>query len=71
MLAENQEAVRNLFVSVVRAHFKRIFHRWREIEKLNNDWLTILDQVYIRPVLRELLDRIPVSNSSNRNRGMR
>ena len=30
-----------------------------------------LDQVYIRPVLRELLDRIPVSNSSNRNRGMR
>ncbi|MGD0917321.1 MAG: hypothetical protein ABSB22_12780 [Thermodesulfobacteriota bacterium] len=40
--AENPEAVRNLFVPVVREHFKRIFHRCREIEKLNNDWLTIL-----------------------------
>jgi hypothetical protein len=31
-----------------------------------------LDQIYIRPVIRELLDRIPeqrpFSNSSNRNR---
>lgn len=34
-----------------------------------------LDQIYIRPVLRELLDRIPeqrpFSNSSNRNRVVR
>jgi len=34
-----------------------------------------LDQIYIRPVIRELLDRIPeqrpFSNSSNMNRGMR
>jgi hypothetical protein len=42
LLAENPEAVRNLFVPVVREHFKRIFHRCREIEKLNNDWLTTL-----------------------------
>jgi hypothetical protein len=40
--AQNPEAVRLLFVPVVREHFKRMFHRCREIEKLNNDWLTIL-----------------------------
>ncbi len=40
--AQNPEAVRNLFDPTVREHFKRMFHRCREIEKLNNDWLTIL-----------------------------
>jgi hypothetical protein len=40
--AQNPEAVRYLCNPTVREHFKRMFHRCREIEKLNNDWLTIL-----------------------------
>jgi hypothetical protein len=40
--AEDPEAVRHLFGPAVREHFKQMFHRCREIEKLNNDWLTIL-----------------------------
>ena len=40
--AENPEVVRNLFVPWVREHFKRLFNRCREIERTNNNWLTIL-----------------------------
>jgi hypothetical protein len=40
--AENSEVVRNLFVPAVREHFKRLFNRCREIERMNNNWLTIL-----------------------------
>jgi hypothetical protein len=40
--AENSEVVRNLFVPGVREHFKRLFNRCREIERMNNNWLMIL-----------------------------
>jgi hypothetical protein len=40
--AENPEAVRRLFVPGVREHFQRMFRQCQEIERLNNNWLTIL-----------------------------